>query len=118
MALPEVLRDRLEALQRLGAIVDETAARWLTDQTGALDQDALHSIMQARRLIELTVDLALTHRVENHPALRSMQQSWQQRFTRIADAITQKQHILAESSQHHLAQTRAAQAYIGTKRLG
>lgn len=117
-ALPETLQNRLDLLQRLGVVVDEAAAQWLPDQSGEFDQAALNSITEARRAIELTVDLAISHRVEDHPALRAMQQSWEQRFATIAAAIAEKHRALTLSSQQHLVQTRAAQAYIGTERLG
>lgn len=116
--LPEIVRNRLELLQQLGVVVDEAAAQWLSDQTGQFDQAALNSITEARRAIELTVDLALSHQVENHPALRALHLDWEQRFATIAAAIAKKQHALTQSSRQHSLKTRAAQAYIGNERLG
>lgn len=116
-ALPEVLRDRIALLEQLGAQVDAEAQRWLADQSGASSEAALKSIEQARRAIELTVDLALSQHLENHPALFAMRKIWERRFETIAAAIHQKQHTLGESSLQHAAQTRAAAAYIGTEQL-
>jgi len=117
-ALPDVVRDRMALLEQLGSQVDAEAHRWLADDTGAASDLALCSIEQARRAIELTVDLALSNQVENHPALFLMRQTWEQRFATIAAAIAQKQQMLSESALQHVAQTRAAQAYMGTERLG
>ncbi len=105
-------------LEQLGRQVDVITARWLTDESGETRDLALNSIAQARRAIELTVDLALTHQVENHPALFVLRQVWEQRFAQIAADIAQKQKKLSESAHEHAAKTRAAQAYIGTERLG
>ncbi|HQS02509.1 MAG: hypothetical protein B7Y07_06555 [Halothiobacillus sp. 24-54-40] len=117
-ALPPVVRERMALLEQLGEQVEAEAHRWLADEAGGSSDAALKGMEQARRAIELTVDLALSHQVENHPALFLMRQAWVQRFAKIAAAIAQKQQMLAESSQHHVAQTRAAQAYIGIERLG
>jgi hypothetical protein len=116
-ALPDVMCDRIALLEQLGSQVDAEAARWLADEPGASDL-ALGSLAQARRAIELTVDLALSHQVEDHPALFAMRQAWERRFAKIAAAIAQKHQMLSESAQLHVVQTRAAQAYIGTERLG
>jgi hypothetical protein len=116
--LPHVVRDRLGLLEKLGGQVDAESNRWLTELSGASSDAALRTIEQARRAIELTVDLALSHQVENHPDLFKMRIIWEGRFARIAEEIAQKQKLLSESSHQHAVKTRAAQAYIGTERLG
>jgi hypothetical protein len=115
--LPKVVQDRLVALNQLGIKIDADANLWLMDQSGSFDEAALTSIAQARRAIELMVDLALSYHVENHPALFAERQIWERRFARIAAAIAQKQNTLTALAHQHAAQTRAAQAYIGTKGL-
>ncbi|MBD3815315.1 MAG: hypothetical protein IE913_02425 [Halothiobacillus sp.] len=117
-AVPEVLQSRLDVLQRLGVVVDEAAARWLPDQTGRFDQEALNSIAEARRVIELTVDLALAHGCAEAPAVLAMRKAWEDRFATIASAIKQKHTSLTESAQIRSRQTQAVKAYIGTKGLG
>ncbi|HQT42466.1 MAG TPA: hypothetical protein PLD79_00635 [Halothiobacillus sp.] len=115
--LSRVLLDRLALLQRLGDEVDAEAARWLLDQTGASDRAALSSIAEARRVIELTVDLALSQGYANHPDVVAMRAVWEQRFSRMSAAIQKKHTVLSQSAQMHTKQTRAAQAYIGTEGL-
>ncbi|MHB8919702.1 MAG: hypothetical protein ACYC3A_01185 [Halothiobacillus sp.] len=116
--LPRALLDRLALLRRLGDEVDAEAARWLLDQTGASDQAALSSIAEAHRVIELTVDLALSQGCANHPDVVAMRAAWEQRFSRMSSAIQKKHTVLCKSAQMHIKQTRAAQAYIGTEGLG
>lgn len=113
--LPEVVRRRLDVLQQLGAVVDASAANWLRDQTGAYDQAALDSIAEARRVIELTVDLALSHACAQHPAVLEMKSAWETRFTQLAEAIKNKHATMSESAQLRSKQTNAAKAYIGTE---
>lgn len=116
--LPDVLVDRLALLQRLGAVVDTEAEQWLADQTGAHDHTAVNSITEARRLIELTVDMAVAKNCAEHPALLAMRAEWEQRFARTRAAMEDKQKRLAESLRQHVQQTRAARAYINTEGLG
>lgn len=117
-AVPEVLQSRLDVLQRLGVVVDEAAAQWLPDQTGRFDQEALNSIAEARRVIELTVDLALAHGCAEASPVLAMRKAWEDRFATIASAIKKKHTRLTESAQIRSRQTQAAKAYIGTKGLG
>lgn len=117
-ALPEVLQSRLDVLQHLGDVVDAAATQWLTDQTGRFDREALNSINEARRMIELTVDLALSHGCAEAPAVVAMRTAWEDRFAALASAIEKKRTALAESARIRSRQTRAAKAYIGTKGLG
>jgi|GEM_PF-3051810 len=115
--LPEVLQHRLDVLQQLGVVVDSAARDWLPDQTGSFDQSALNSIAEARRMIELTVDLALAHGCAEAPPVLAMRQSWEDRFSEIGLAIKEKQTRLSESAQKRTQQVRAAQAYLGTEGL-
>jgi len=105
-------------LQRLGVEVDAAAAKWLPDQTGAFDQTALNSIVEARRVIELTVDLALAHGCAETPSILAMKKSWEDRFALIAAAIKKKHSTLSQSARIRSKQTRAAKAYIGTESFG
>lgn len=116
--LPDILADRLSMLQRLGAEVDDRTGLWLTDQTGAHDGAAVNAISEARRMIELTVDMAVAKNCAEHPALLAMRGEWEQRFARTRAAVEDKQRVLAESLRQHVQQTRAARAYIDTKGLG
>jgi len=115
--LPEVLQNRLDVLQQLGVAVDSVARDWLLDQTGSFDQSALNSIVEVRRMIELTVDLALTLDCTEAPPMLAMRQLWEDRFAKIGLAIKEKQARLSESAQKRTQQTRAAQAYLGTESL-
>lgn len=116
--LPKVLINRLSMLQALGVEVDNQAARWLADQTGAQDEAALTSITEARRVIELTVDLAVAEGCVEHPALLAMRTEWEQRFAAIKTGMTEKQNGLSKSLRQHQKQTRAARAYVRTEGLG
>jgi hypothetical protein len=116
--LPDILLDRLTLLQRLGVEVDAEAERWLADQTGVYDGSALISIAEARRVIELTVDMAMAKNCAEHPSLLAMRAEWEQRFARTLTAMEDKQKVLTESLRQHVQQTRAASAYINTEGLG
>lgn len=117
MDLPAHLHGRLVALDQMGAEVDRRAAVWLTDQTGDFDQAALKSIAEARRLIELTVDIALSSGCAAHPAVVQMQKQWLDRFDRIGEGIRTKQIALGHEAQLRAEQTHAAKAYIKTEGL-
>ncbi|ANJ67140.1 hypothetical protein A9404_06845 [Halothiobacillus diazotrophicus] len=116
--LPEVLADRLDVLRRLGIEVDAQTDRWLADQTGVHDVAAINAITEARRMIELTVDMAVAHGCAEHPDLLAMRAEWEQRFARTRKAMENKQRLLTDSLRHHLQQNRAARAYIDTEGLG
>jgi hypothetical protein len=118
LPLPDILLDRLTLLQRLGAEVDAEAERWLADHTGAYDGAALSSIAEARRVIELTVDMAVAKNCAEHPLMLAMRAEWEQRFARTRAAMEDKQKALTESLRQHVQQTRAARAYINTEGLG
>jgi hypothetical protein len=114
-SLPSVLIDRLSLLQRLGAEVDAQAELWLADRAGTYDESALNSIAEARRVIGLTVDMAVAAHCAEHPMVSAMRTDWEQRFARIKDAMKDKYKGLADSLQHQAQQTRAVKAYMSTK---
>lgn len=113
--LPSVLIDRLSLLQRLGSEVDAEAVLWLADRTGAHDETALNSIAEARRMIELTVDMAMAADYAEHPMVLAMRDEWEQRFARIKIEMKDKYKSLADSLQQQAQQTRAVRAYMSTQ---
>ncbi|MDD3575600.1 MAG: hypothetical protein PHT38_01800 [Halothiobacillus sp.] len=117
MELPTQLEERLVALERMGAEVDHQAALWLADQTGEYDKAALRSIAEARRLIELTVDMALSSGCASHRAVVQMQKSWSDRFAQIGERINSKQIAMGRLVQLHVDRTHAAKAYVKTQGL-
>lgn len=114
-SLPSILIDRLSLLQRLGSEVDAEAELWLADRTGSYDEKALNSIAEARRVIELTVDMAMAEHCGEHPMVLAMRKDWEQRFARIKVAMKDKYKGLADSLQQQTQQTRAVRAYMSTK---
>ena len=114
-SLPSILVDRLSLLQRLGAEVDAQAVLWLADRTGVHDEAALNSIAEARRIIELTVDMAMAEGCAGHPKVLTMRSEWEQRFVRIKIEMKDKYKGLTESLQQQVQQTRAVKAYMSTK---
>ena len=114
-SLPSILADRLSLLQRLGAEVDAQAVLWLADRTGVHDETALNSIAEARRVIELTVDMAMADGCAEHPMVLAMRAEWEQRFARIKVEMKDKYKGLTESLQQQAQQTRAVKAYMSTK---
>ena len=113
MTLPsQVLADRLLKLARLGEQVDQTASAWLTQENPTEPAPALHRMDEARRLIELTVDLAMAEGMAQSPALTNMRAEWEARFTRLAQIIAQRQQALSADSRLRIQQNHAAQAYL------
>lgn len=117
MELPAPLEGRLVALERMGAEVDHQAAIWLADQTGEYDEAALKSIAEARRLIELTVDMALSSGCATHPAVIQMQKEWSDRLAQIGKGVHSKQMAMGRLVQLHVDRTHAAKAYVKTSGL-
>lgn len=106
------LADRLAKLERLGEQVDQSAAAWLIQENPTEPADALHRMDEARRLIELTVDLAMAEGMALSPALTQMRAEWEARFSRLAQAITQRQQALSADARLRIQQNHAAQAYL------
>lgn len=114
-SLPSVLVDRLSLLERLGSEVDAQAVLWLADRTGTHDATALSSIAEARRVIELTVDMAMAAHCTEHPMILAMRAEWEQRFARIKVAMKDKYENLSDSLQQQAQQARAVKAYMSTQ---
>ncbi|WP_407275479.1 hypothetical protein [Halothiobacillus sp. DCM-1] len=112
MAISPALTERLAKLARLGAQVDERAAAWLGGSSVVESDSALHSMDEARRLLELTVDLAVSEGVAQSPALTAMRAEWEARFARLAVAVQARQRTLTAEARLRSQQNHAAQEYL------
>ncbi len=112
MNLSPTLAERLTKLKRLGAQVDQAAADWLRASVPDDSAPALTTMAEARRMIELTVDLAVSEGVAQSSVLTEMRAEWESRFARLAAMVQARQQALLAESQLRVQQNHAAQAYL------
>lgn len=106
------LLDRLAKLTQLGVVVDQAADAWLSHSMSAEPLPALQAMDEARRLLELTVDLAVSEGVAQSPALVHMRTEWEARFERLTAAVRDRQHRLSGEALLRTKQNHAALAYL------
>lgn len=111
-----VLADRLVQLSRLGERVDQAALAWLRPENlldaASESARAMQTMDEAQRLIALTVDLAMAEGVAQSPSLMRMRDEWEARFSRLIEAVQQRQGALSADARLRMQQNHAAQAYL------